>query len=308
MAETFYDSSADIRNSDAYDYYHLQSTGYGGSWTAITCPALNYPPSAPTRLFVSLPMRIDQTDLAGSRPIALKIGATTLTKVSGAPGANEYFLAPTTSERRDTIELHSSRAAATLDFDFYGYGSIINSQDTLLWPQIDISTLSNNGTTTVTFENVFRSTSKTSYNFNGKIHLTTCATNGSLLITVKSGGSYLAGTAYKWHLLIQDNSYASPYWVEAHGIGDAQWKPFGASGLSAGGAISFHGNLEYVNGLIHIQMYYNWYQATGTKPVICLMCGTVSGATTIDAMKLTFSSANAMTFDTGSKFFVQSID
>lgn len=129
MAETFYDSPADPFNSDAYQYYHLQSTGYGGSWAAINTGALNYPPSAPNRLFVSLPMRIDQSALAGARPMSLKIGATSLTRVSSAPAANEYRVAPTTSERRDIVELHSSRTGVSLDFDFYGFGSVFNADD-----------------------------------------------------------------------------------------------------------------------------------------------------------------------------------
>jgi hypothetical protein len=132
MADTYYDYTADPWNSDATDKIRVQSTEYAGGYADITAPAaVNYPPSAATRLFVTLPHMIDVSDLGGSYPIIIKnvTDAVVLTRVSGSPGSNEYRVPAATSKRRDVIELNADKVSKVIGFDYYGIGSILNAED-----------------------------------------------------------------------------------------------------------------------------------------------------------------------------------
>jgi hypothetical protein len=112
------------------EYYRVQSISQSGAYNDIVAPsAANYPVNTPTRYFIELPHRIDVSDLAGSRPITLydNTSSTTLTKVTTAPAANQYRVAPSDSIRRSVIEIHSGQAGNTLSYDYYGMGSVVDA-------------------------------------------------------------------------------------------------------------------------------------------------------------------------------------
>lgn len=116
---------------DISEYYHVQSTGWGGSYKAVTAPSVNFPVVTPARIFVELPMVIDRSDLTGSRPIKITdttIGST-MTRVATAPTGNEYRIPPASSIRRDVIEVSSTKVGNVLDFDYYGEGSVFNAKE-----------------------------------------------------------------------------------------------------------------------------------------------------------------------------------
>lgn len=138
MADTYKDAAHDPFASDAItEYYHIQSAYYAGSYANVTvAAAANYPVTTPTRYFVQLPLSIDVSALAGSRPISVYdvTAGTGLTRVSGVPGANQYRIPPATSVRRNVIEVHSGQAGDVLGFDYYGIETVINASsfETLL--------------------------------------------------------------------------------------------------------------------------------------------------------------------------------
>jgi hypothetical protein len=132
MAITYKNYNVDPFNADTPDYQRLQTAYYGGSEANFTAPAAaNYPASGSTRYFLEIPYIIDVSDLAGSRPIALRdvTGAVTLTRVTGSPGANQYRVSPATSERRGIIELHSGQAGNTIGADLYHIGGQLRAED-----------------------------------------------------------------------------------------------------------------------------------------------------------------------------------
>jgi hypothetical protein len=132
MAFTYKNYNVDPRNADTPDYERIQSVYYGGSDANITAPASpNYPATGSTRYYIELPYIIDVSDLAGSRPISLRdvTGAVNLTRVAGAPGVNEYFVAPSTSQRRGWIELNASQAGNDIGYDFYIIGGQLRDTD-----------------------------------------------------------------------------------------------------------------------------------------------------------------------------------
>jgi len=76
-------------------------------------------------------MRIDRSDLAGSRPFVLKdeTSATTLTRVTASPSTNEYRIPPENSIRRNAVEGHSGQAGHTISYDYYGEGSMFTAAE-----------------------------------------------------------------------------------------------------------------------------------------------------------------------------------
>jgi len=125
------DYAGDPFNSDAIadgEHPQIVSTGYSGPYADIVCPASpNYPANTPGRYFGFLPSMVDITDTGGLRPILVKDGGTSLTRVTGAPGANQYRIAPATSKMPNIIEFNSGQAGHTISFSYYGTGSIINA-------------------------------------------------------------------------------------------------------------------------------------------------------------------------------------
>jgi hypothetical protein len=128
---TYFMPTYDPWNSDiSTEYQHIQSTYYSGSDPNITAPAAaNYPNETPTRYFVELPAEIDVSDLAGSRPISIYDvdTTTTLTRVAGSPGANEYRVPPSTGKWRNVIEINAAQAGDELGYDYYSELSIITA-------------------------------------------------------------------------------------------------------------------------------------------------------------------------------------
>jgi len=135
MADSLKNWLVDPWNADALDHVHVQSVHYGGAFLELTAPAAaNYPESSPTRYFLYTQWVIDVSDLAGSYPCIIydHDTSTTLTRVTGAPGANEYRLPPSTSEGKNIIELHSGQAGHSIAYDFYVNGSVLRSKSGFL--------------------------------------------------------------------------------------------------------------------------------------------------------------------------------
>lgn len=120
---------------DISNYYHVHSESQGGTFLDIVAPsAANYPDAlagTPSRYFIYFPMRIDRSDLSGSRPIVVEdeTTATTLTRVTGTPSTNEYRIPPETSIRRNTVEIHSGQAGHTISYDYYGEASMYTAEE-----------------------------------------------------------------------------------------------------------------------------------------------------------------------------------
>jgi hypothetical protein len=110
-------------SSDAVtEYHHIQSVYYSGSYPNVTAPAAaNFPVQTPTRYFLPLPFVIDATALTGARPVLLRDvdNTTDLTRVTGAPGANQFRVAPSDSAYNTIIELHSGQAGVEIGYDLY---------------------------------------------------------------------------------------------------------------------------------------------------------------------------------------------
>jgi hypothetical protein len=120
--------------SDAVtEYHHIQSTYYSGSYPNVTAPAAaNFPVQTPTRYFLSLPFVIDATALTGARPVLLRDvdNTTDLTRVTGAPGANQFRVAPSDSAYNIIIELHSGQAGVEIGYDLYATeGAMVGNVD-----------------------------------------------------------------------------------------------------------------------------------------------------------------------------------
>ena len=128
MANLLYDFLGDPRNSDIVTGTpHIQSASTGGLYSDIIAPATpNFPAVTPTRYFMRLPVVPDTTQTMVIEDITT---STVLTKVAGAPGTNQYFIAPSTSKSPDIIELNSGQAGHQISFDFYGIGSILHADD-----------------------------------------------------------------------------------------------------------------------------------------------------------------------------------
>lgn len=130
--DTGYDLANDpfaTTTDEISEYYHVQSTGFGGSSPGITAGSANFPVNTQNRLFVSLPMIIDRSDLDGSRPIKV-VDATlgsTMTRVTTSPTGNQYRIPPVSSIRRDVIEISSTKTGNIIDYDYYGEGSVFNA-------------------------------------------------------------------------------------------------------------------------------------------------------------------------------------
>jgi hypothetical protein len=117
---------------DISEYRRVQSVGQGGTYLDKTVPsAANYPVVTPTRYFVEFPERVDLSDTGGSRPIVVydNTSSTTLTRVTGAPAANEYRVAPVDSIRRSVVEFNSGQAGDSISYDFYGMGSVFDADE-----------------------------------------------------------------------------------------------------------------------------------------------------------------------------------
>lgn len=130
--DTYYAPLIDPFNSDTQYYLRVQSAHYSGGFADVTAPAsANFPNNgSPTRYFVELPMAIDVSDLAGTRPMTVYnvTDTTAMTRVSGAPGAYEYRVPPSTSKWRNVIEINSAQASDVIGFDYYGIESLINAE------------------------------------------------------------------------------------------------------------------------------------------------------------------------------------
>jgi hypothetical protein len=135
---TVSDNPVDPFDSDsiaAGAHYHVQSVSKSGSYQDIVVPVANYPQAgSSTRYFVELPMIIDQSDLAGSRPITItqETGSGApfdLTRVGTTPASGEYRLADSSSVRGHVIEVHADQEGETISYDFYGDGSVLNSAE-----------------------------------------------------------------------------------------------------------------------------------------------------------------------------------
>lgn len=136
------------------EYYHVQSTGWGGNNLAVIVPSGNFPVNTQNRVFVQLPMIINRSDLDGSRPIKIidtTLG-TTMTRVTTAPTGNNYRIPPESSIRRDIIEVSSTKIGFVLDYDFYGEGTVFNADEFNTFREflVDITTKSTNYTITNT--------------------------------------------------------------------------------------------------------------------------------------------------------------
>lgn len=119
--------------TDTVTNFRVQSTHYSGSYEPIFAPgSANFPDTTPTRYFMYLPFSIDVSDLGGSYPIALydQDSSATLTRVTAAPGANEYRVPPAASENNAVIELNAAQAGHEIDYDYYGLGSSLNADQT----------------------------------------------------------------------------------------------------------------------------------------------------------------------------------
>lgn len=132
MGNEYIEHNVDPWANDAIDGKHVKSVEFSGAFLNETAPAAaNFPieTGSPTRYFLAMPLSIDVSDLAGSKPFILKdvTSATTLTRVTSAPGVNEFRVPPDTSNRRSTIELHSGQAGNTLGYDYYGIGTILTA-------------------------------------------------------------------------------------------------------------------------------------------------------------------------------------
>lgn len=109
-----------------------KSLGYSGTFNSILVSAsANFPEddTTKTRFIINLPF-VPHADLT-TYPLIIKdtTTATVLSRVSGTPSANEYRLAPSTSERKNLIELHSGQAGHIIDFDGYSIASILVAED-----------------------------------------------------------------------------------------------------------------------------------------------------------------------------------
>lgn len=135
MAWDYPDYEVDPFNSDTPSYMRFRTSFYSGTDQQFIVPAAaNYPSprdTTPTRYFASVPLRLDVSDLGGSRPMILRDADTTtvLTRVSGTPGANEYRVSPNSSTRRTIFEMHSGQAGHYIDYDFYVIGGELRAQD-----------------------------------------------------------------------------------------------------------------------------------------------------------------------------------
>jgi parallel beta-helix repeat protein len=137
MSTNLLNYEVDPFDGDEPAYIRVQSVEYGGSYPDITASAAeNYPPNASstgpaTRLFIELPYIIDLSDAGDTRPLLVKdiTTNTTLTRVTAAPGANEYRVSPITSNRRSIIEVATARAGNQFGYDFYVIGGQLNAAD-----------------------------------------------------------------------------------------------------------------------------------------------------------------------------------
>lgn len=134
MAFTYEGNSQDAFDSDKEYPMRYRTSALGGSDPQIICPAApTFPPArsltTPTKYYMEFPGTIDVSDLDGNYPIVLKDGATTLTKVSGTPGVNEYRIAPSTSEHRTSIWMNSGQAGNAIDYDLWIIGGAIRAED-----------------------------------------------------------------------------------------------------------------------------------------------------------------------------------
>ena len=128
-----YNNLGDAWNGDAVAYpTAVTSTGYSGTWNPVVAPAsANYPfDSTPgkSRYVIRLPFIPAQ-----GKTLALKYGSTVMTPVSGAPSlSGQYRVAPSSSLTPNLVEINSAQAGATIDYNGYASGAIINSNDSNL--------------------------------------------------------------------------------------------------------------------------------------------------------------------------------
>lgn len=117
-------------NSDAItEYVHVQSNEYGGIYDDLVASSTaNYPYNTPARYFLEMPF-IPYTGDYVTYPMLIKdvTGGVVLTRVSGAPAANQYRVAASDSRRPHIIELHSGQASHTIGYDYYAIGSVKNA-------------------------------------------------------------------------------------------------------------------------------------------------------------------------------------
>jgi hypothetical protein len=136
MPKYAHNYTVDPWDSDTAYPVRIQSEYYTGDWNNITTPAAaNFPPTesgeTPTRYLVDLPGIIDVSDLLGARQMLIRnvTDGVNMTRVTGAPGNNEYRVPPATSGRRSVIEINGLQANKVIGYDYYMIGSILNEVD-----------------------------------------------------------------------------------------------------------------------------------------------------------------------------------
>lgn len=122
--------SVDGFNSDTPYPMRFRTAAFGGTDPQFTVPASPTFPNSragtPTRYIYEFPGIIDISDLSGSYPIILKDGATTLTRVTGTPNANEYRVVTNADSRaRTQVEFDSAQAGNAIDYDWYILGGAL---------------------------------------------------------------------------------------------------------------------------------------------------------------------------------------
>lgn len=142
--------TSDPFNSDATaagEYKRIQTAGYSGSYSNYTAPAsANYPANTPGRYFLFLRFTPYTGDYV-TYPMLVKdvTTSTTLTRVTSAPGVNQYRVSPSTVEPA-VIELHSGQAGHTIALDYYAKSSIV---DAAAWNDPSFKTLAVDGAASV---------------------------------------------------------------------------------------------------------------------------------------------------------------
>jgi hypothetical protein len=176
---------------DISEYRQVQSVGQGGTYLDVEVSGVaNYPVGTPTRYFVEFPERIDLSDTGGSRPIVVydNTSSTTLTRVTGAPAANEYRVAPVDSIRRSVVEFNSGQAGDSISYDFYGMGSVFDADEfnKIRWHSYNTITSNYTITDTDWYDEIYCNHSSTT----GLITVTlpTVADNDGRLIRIQNIG------------------------------------------------------------------------------------------------------------------------
>jgi hypothetical protein len=132
--DVYYDWSVDPFNSDAVTKLHVCSSSQSGCFCDLIAPASPTFPNAcggsPSRYFLYTHWILE---FSCPQTICDETSAVELTRVSGAPGTNEYRIPTTDSNQRNVIEFDSGQAGHTISFDMYVDGSMLpGSEQTCL--------------------------------------------------------------------------------------------------------------------------------------------------------------------------------